>query len=199
MTRPTVATALLAACALLAPQAAQASTVTFQGYLNDPSNPNLVFSDLGPPSFVDDFDIADNVALYTLTVPIGGPVTFDSNGFDAGGADPYFSLFDSSGAFLVSAFGPIGPGDFLITPTLAAGIYRVAIGVWSNESFAENSGGSLADGFIRLGEPDSLGIANPAYYELAVTLGPAAVAEPSTLLLLLTGTAIIVGWRQSRG
>jgi hypothetical protein len=60
------------------------------------------------------------------------------------------------------------------------------MGAFANMSFAENLGaGTLADGFIGLGEPGFLG---SDYYELAITMPDAtAVPEPATLLLLATG------------
>ena len=78
--------------------ATNAGTLTFSGYLNDSANSALVGSDLGPALFSDDYDIANNVALYSFNVPIAGNVIFDSNGFGVGGADPYFTLFPEAAA-----------------------------------------------------------------------------------------------------
>jgi len=184
-------------CALLVASAADATSLTFSGFLDDPANGALRGSDPAPspPLFADDFDIANNVAVHAFTVPIAGTVSFDSNGFAAGGADPYFTLFSGSGdgaTVLGSNYDQaftIG-GDFLLDFALAAGDYQVAMGVFANMSFAENAGaGTLADGFIGLGEPDYLG---STYYELVVTVPDKPVEpvpEPSTLLLLAIGLA----------
>lgn len=61
------------------------------------------------------------------------------------------------------------------------------MGVFANMPFAENLGtGGLGDGFVGLGEPDSLRI---DYYDLKITLpgGSSAAAIPT-----LTGWGLIV-------
>jgi len=189
--------------AALASGPAQAADVVLSGYLDDPGNTALVWSDLGPPLFGDDGEIANNVALYELVVPLGGPVSFDSNGFAAGGADPYFTLFAGSGpgaTFLHSNYEQAFccGGDFLENVVLGAGTYTVAMGVFANMSFAENGGGSLGDGFIKLGVPGYLG---NYYYELGISFEapPPPVAEPASLLMSLLGLiALGVSRRRSR-
>ena len=57
---------------------AWAGVLTFSGNLSDPANAALVASDLSAPSFADDYAIANNVALYTLHVPVAGSVSFTS-------------------------------------------------------------------------------------------------------------------------
>ena len=190
--------------AVLATHATASHAVTFSGYVNDAANAALVHSDLGPALFADDFEIANNVALHTFSVAAPGNYNFDSNGFAAGGIDPYFTLFSGTGAtatFLASNFDQafsIG-GDFLINLALAAGDYTIAIGTFANMSLAENnpdSDPSLGDGFTFLGGPGFLG---NYYYELSVDTGepPPPVPEPGSLLLLLTGLAM-VGARRRR-
>jgi hypothetical protein len=173
---------------------AEAATITFAGYVDDAANSNLVGPDLGTALFGDDFEIANNVALYTLDVAESGVVTFDSNGFAAGGIDPYFTLFSgatTSATFVESNYAQaFSTGDdFLISVPLAAGTYRVAIGTFANMSFAENLGmGTLADGFVGLGDPNWLG---NYYYELVVTT-PSAVPEPASMLsILLAGVGLL--------
>ncbi len=173
---------------------AQADTVTFKGFLNDTGNAALVSSDLSPASFIDDNAIANNVAIYDLTIPFAGNVRFLSLGFGQGGGDPYFTLFSGTGSaatFLGSNYDQAFStgGDFDLIFPLAAGSYTVAMGMFANMSFAENLGvGTLADGFIGLGVPEYLGT---SYYELNVTYPGAAIPEPATLLLVLPGLALL--------
>jgi len=187
--------ALLTVLLALTAGVAHADTITFSGYFDDAGNAALVGSDLGAPLFGDDWDIANNVALYQVNLPFGGNATFNSNGFDAGGADPYFTLFSGVGAaatFLYSNYDQAFStgGDFLYVLPLAAGDYTVAMGVFANMSFAENLGaGALGDGFTRLGGPGYLGY---YYYELGVTRPDEPVPpipEPGTLLLIGSGLA----------
>jgi hypothetical protein len=174
---------------------AEAGTITFSGYVDDAANTNLVGADLGTPLFADDFEIANNVALYVLAVAESGIVTFDSNGVEGGGIDPYFTLFNgatTSATFVESnylqAFST--GGDFLISVFLAAGTYQVAIGTFANMSSAENLGaGTLGDKFTGLGDPNWLG---NYYYELVVTT-PAAVPEPASMLSILLAGAGLLG------
>ena len=187
----------------LATHAAASHAVTFSGYVNDAANPALVHSDLGPALFGDDFEIANNVALHTFSVAAPGNFNFDSNGFDAGGIDPYFTLFSGTGptaTFLASNYDQAfnTGGDFLINLALAAGDYTIALGTFANQAFAENNPDadpSLGDGFTFLGGP---GFVGNYYYELTVDLGePPPVPEPGSLMLLLTGIAM-VGARRRR-
>jgi hypothetical protein len=186
-------------CLGLVTGTAQATTTTYSGFVNDQANAALVYSDLSPALFGNDNDIANNVALYQLFVPITGNVGFVSKGFAAGGVDPYFSLFQGSGptaTFLGSNYDQAFStgGDFNLSYALAAGNYVVALGTSANMSFAENYGsGTFGDGFNSLGTPYSLG---NYYYELAVTTPDQAVPEPSTLLLIGAGLASLAAFRK---
>jgi|GEM_PF-1763005 hypothetical protein len=172
-----------------------ADTIEFSGYFNDSLNTALVASDLSAAQFGDDYAIANNVALYSLSVPTAGQVTFTSKGFAAGGADPYFTLFQGTGnsaTFLdsnyIQAFST--GGDFIISDPLAAGSYMIAMGVSANMSIAENWGvGSLGDGFTFLGEPDYLG---NYFYDLQVSTPAVTVPEPSLMLhVCIVGTVLV--------
>jgi hypothetical protein len=175
---------------LLVAATAAASAQTYTGRFDDPGNAALVASDLTAASFVDDFAVANNVAIYDLVVGTAGTVSIQSTGFGEGGADPYFTLFqgsDGTATFLdsnyVQAFST--GGDFSYSALLAAGAYKITLGVFANMSFAENLGsGTLADGFIALGEPGSLG---DGHYRMVVTT---PVPEPSTWMLLAMGLVV---------
>ena len=177
---------------------AGASTLTFQGKLDDASNGALVWSDLGTAQFDNLNDIANNVAIYSLSVTQAGTFKFDSSNLP-GGVDPYFSLFSGSGnsaMFLDSNYFSTG-ADFHLSESLVVGDYTMVLGVNANMSLAENSGsGSLGDGFSQLGVPDELGDAS---YLFTVTSadgtgdGGGTVPEPqdfSLVAVALLGAAI---------
>jgi hypothetical protein len=188
----------LAGTALAAAAMTAGAATTLAGNLGDPGNGALVGSDLGVPDFTDANAIANNVALYTFTIGQAGAVSVVSTGFAAGGVDPYFTLFTGTGAsatFLDSNYvqATSTGGDFTWAGTLAAGSYEIALGSFENMSFAENLGsGTLGDGFIGLGDPNSLGDGS---YSLTLTT---PVPEPSAPWLLAVGLAA-VGTRVWRG
>ena len=191
----------LAGMALVAVATAAGAATTLAGNLGDPGNGALVGSDLGAPDFTDDNAIANNVALYDFTVAHGGAVSVVSTGFAGGGVDPYFSLFSGTGAtatFVDSNFvqATSTGGDFTWTGSLAAGSYEIALGSFENMSFAENGGSdTLGDGFIGLGDPNSLGDGS---YSLTLTT---PVPEPSGTWLMAFGLAVVAtrAWRGRRG
>jgi hypothetical protein len=197
--------ALFVPFVLLLAGPAFADSFTLSGFLDDAGNLALASSDPGAPSFVDDFDIANNVALYDLSITVPGTFSFEGVGFGLGGIDPYFTLFEGTGSgatFFGSNFFEAFStgGDFSIDFVLAAGDHTVAIGAFANMSFAENFGiGTLGDGFVGLGQPDFLG---NYYYQINVesTDGegapvgegpppPVTVPEPLTVWLVGLGLA----------
>jgi hypothetical protein len=185
----------IAAIAIMA-TATAAEATTFSGNLGDAGNTALVGSDLGAPDFTDENAIANNVALYTFTTNGNGLVTLVSTGFAAGGIDPYFSIFSGSGSsatFLDSNYAQATStgGDFSYSAALAAGTYEVAIGAFENMSFAENQGiGTLGDGFIAIGDPNSL---HDGSYLVTLTT---PVPEPTTGVLLGFGLATLFLYRR---
>ena len=197
---------IAAACVCMLTGAADAASLTFSGFLNDPGNAALRGSGPAPstPLFAGDWDIANNVAVHGFSVPVAGLVSFESLGFADGGADPYFTLFsgsDNSATVAGSNYDQAYTtgGDFLLTFVLPAGDYQVAMGAFANMSFAENLGsGTLADGFVGLGVPEWLGT---SYYELVVTTEVVPTPEPAALLLLAFGltSLLLVPRRMNAG
>jgi hypothetical protein len=187
---------------------ASAHAATFDGNFTDSSNAALVGSDLGSASFTDENAEANNVALYTLTVPITETVSITSTSVAAGGADPYLTLFQGSGrsaAFFDSNYTQAFStgGDLVYSGTLAKGTYELALGVFANLSFAENYGsGTLGDGFTGLGDPGSLG--NGAY-AVNVSLGSGTTLSAPEMdpacgvagLILLAGALLVLRDRRA--
>ena len=192
---------LVAGALLLAAPPTEAASITFSGYLNDSGNAALIGwgPGLPAPSFIDDSEIANNVALYGFTVATPGTVTFTSHGFAAGGVDPYFTLFSGATAaatFVASNYAQAFStgGDFVLDVPLAAGDYQLALGAFANMSFAENLGvGTLDDGFIGLGY-----LLGSSWYDVEVTLPDTStpVPEPATLLMTTIGLGALAGRRR---
>jgi hypothetical protein len=171
---------------------------TYAGNLNDPGNAALVWSDLGAPQFLPTGDPADNVALYTLTLPSLSVVSFKSTSLAGGGILAYLSLFDAAGVLVDSSYSDTVTNgvDFDFSDTLAAGIYRLALSANQNFSSAENYGsGTLADGFIAaggipFGDFGTLGDYSYAFTAAFAASSPSTVPEPGTLGLVLLGSAL---------
>jgi hypothetical protein len=186
-----------------------ASATVISGFFNDAANPALIasdgYGDLRAARFGSDDLVVRNVAVYSLVVLTPGTIDFASSGFSLGGAEPYFSLFAGNGlgaTFFGSNF--FDPAiDFDDQFSLAAGTYLIAVGVWVNESFAENNPDAdptIGDGFTALGDPTLLG---NAFYQIDITSDdggtfriapapglvtpPAVVPEPATWLLVALG------------
>jgi len=183
-------TRALLVLALAATGLAQAAVVTLSGRLDDATNLALVGSFGEPPVFTaDPLDSMQNVALHSFSLAANQTVRFESLGYAAGGIDPYVSLFLGTGdqATFLRSFAGATTGDFDETESLVPGDYTVAIGLYSNMSFAENSGvGTLGDGFTGLGGSDF----GNGYYELVLTTSDVnPVPEPGSLYLVLGAAA----------
>jgi hypothetical protein len=192
--------AMASATMVVLASSAQAGVTSYSGYFNDVATAALVASDLTLPLFGSDNDIANNVALYTFSITTGQSVEFQSKGFAAGGADPYFTLFSGTGnsaTFFDSNYSQAFStgGDFDIIDSLVAGSYTIAMGVFANMSCAENGCGlTLGEGFTGLGVPNSLG---NYFYQLDVVStdggnngggnGGGTVPEPGTFMLVGAG------------
>ena len=198
VSRGRAAAVVLAACMVLPRAFAGPVVETFSGNLNDPGNAALVWSDLGAPQFLPAGDPADNVALYTLTLPGTSVVTFKSASLAGGGILAYLSLFDAAGALVDSSYtDTVTNGvDFDFSDTLAAGIYRLALSANQNFSSAENYGsGTLADGFIAaggipFGDFGALGDYSYAFTAAFAASSPSTVPEPGSPWLVLLASAL---------
>ena len=161
----------------------------------------------------------NDVALFTFTLSSTGSVSIQTWGYGggtnasgtviaAGGFDTYVSLFSgvgNSATFLASnddGLCPPGNGSVacrdstLGVTTLAAGSYTVALTVFDNFSFAENTGsGTLGDGFIGLGnyfDAASNTIRTSAYAIDITTKGSGTqTPEPSTFALIAPGLLLV--------
>lgn len=183
---------------------AQAAVETLSGRLDDATNTALIGSWGAPPVFTaDPLDSSENVALYNFTLAASQTVRFESQGYAAGGIDPYVSLFSGTGgpATFVRSFSGSAVGDFDETVLMLAGDYTIAIGLYMNMSFAENYGaGMLADGFTGLGGS----VFGDGSYRLVLTTSDVRpLPEPGTLWLLPIALACMVrfgvGSRSYRG
>ena len=194
--------ALAAATLALAALAAHAASETLAGRLDDTGNAALMAGNgpLAPADFSSPEAIANNVALYQVQFAQAGTLTISSTDYGSGGIDPYVSLF--AGSDMSATFVASGIDDFSFSQAVTPGWYWVTIGSWVNESYAEQQGGTLGDGFFGLGQADLMG---DGTYSVRVSLDsgtppPPPVPEPSTTWLLGLGLSVlgVRAWRARR-
>jgi len=145
------------------------------------------------------FTISDPSAVDIVTFGWGGGTSATGPVVPAGGFEPYLSLFDAAGNFLMSTWPPVCPpaGNFigsncfdvlLDTGILGPGTYQLALTAFDNFSFAENLGsGTLADGFTGLGNLD---VSENLNYALDIDIQQAP--EPGTVSYLLLAAGLFV-------
>ena len=154
------------------------------------------------------FTLLTPTSVNAITFGFGGGTSATGSVVVAGGFEPYLSLFNSTGQFLMSTFNgincPSGAGSAggncfdvkLDAGLLASGSYTLVLSAYSNMSLAENLGsGLLIDGLTGLG---NLGVNENLNYGLDLNiLAPvAATPEPGGASLLLC-SAILMGWKLS--
>jgi PEP-CTERM motif len=160
-------------------------------------------------AFSTPFTLVNPGAVNAITFGYAGGTSATGAVVVAGGLEPYLSLFDASGNFLMSTFNGINcpPGAATVSGncfdveldagTLAAGSYTLVLSAYQNMSSAENLGtGKLADGMSGLG---NLGLNENLNYafDLNISGQPAPVPEPGTMMLVLAGVALVAARRPS--
>jgi hypothetical protein len=170
-------------------------------------------------SYSGNFTQDDNVRLFNFTLLNNATVTIGTSSYAAGGFDPTLTLFDSLGVFIDQnqdiSFNNF---DSFMSDTLLPGSYIVALTQYDNFPVADDTNNKLlSDGFTQAGNgnftgpefsdgPGSFinidGLQRTSQWDLAIEVvdaanNPAAVPEPSTLLLLAIGFAGLCALRRS--
>ncbi len=145
---------------------------------------------------------ADN-SVYTdnFTTTSSQVYNIFTTSYATGGFVPVLTLFGSNGNVIDNS-GP-GISDASLTDTLAPGFYTLDL-----TEFPNVATGTLSDGFLFAGNPtatgDNCGVSGGMFldsitcsqrnssYALTVNSSAAVTPEPSTWLLLLTGSAALV-------
>jgi hypothetical protein len=178
-------------------------------------------------SYMGTLDLVDanSLALFSFTLATSGTLNIQTWGYGGGtnaagtviangGFDPYVSLFAGTGDLATFAASnddglcPPGNGSIacqdstLNLANLTAGSYTLALTVFENMSFAENSGsGSLGDGFVGLGSYDDSTSNSTRTPNYAIDIKSSAlVPEPSTLALTASAEleALLRRWSRVR-
>lgn len=176
---------------------------------------------LGPSNTDDDFaqyaavvysfSVTTTTTLQAISYSYGGGVSQTGTPVAAGGLEPYFSLFDASGNFLVSSYGgpcPAGANSVggncydaeLDSGLLTPGTYQIALTAYANMSFAENNGppALLADGFTGLGNLAPRENLNYAFDVILPGSTTTTAPEPATWGMFVAGSALLLTrvWKQ---
>jgi hypothetical protein len=175
-------------------------------------------------SYSGNFTQDDNVMLFNFNLLNNASVNISTSSYASGGFDPTLTLFDSTGVFIdQNQDVSISNFDSFMTDSLLAGSYIVALTQYDNFPVANDTNNKLlSDGFTQAGNgnftgPEFLDPAGPGSFinidglqrtnQWAVAIevpdtvnNPAAVPEPSTLLLSAAGLAALYalrrkGWR----
>jgi hypothetical protein len=193
----------------------------------------------GSFSFTGSFNVDNDVQLFSFTLASPSSVTLETWSYaggtnaagmviPAGGFDPIVSLFSGSGGFIASNDDGVGVAtdpttgkafDSLLTQSLAAGTYIVALTQFDNFANADpnvgGDGGNLSEGWFEAGNPNfTLAFAEPGSTGFFWDVTPAertgnwaldidgvdsagliaSVPEPSGLVLAGTGGVTLLGF-----
>jgi len=172
-------------------------------------------------SYSGNFTQDDNVMLFNFNLLNNASVNISTSSYAAGGFDPTLTLFDSTGVFIdQNQDVSINNFDSFMTDNLLAGSYIVALTQYDNFPVATDTNNKLlSDGFTQAGNgnftgPEFLDPAGPGSFinidglqrtsQWAVSIevvdtvsNPAAVPEPSTLLLSAAGFIALCALRRS--
>jgi hypothetical protein len=172
-------------------------------------------------SYSGNFTQDDNVRLFNFSLLNNASVNISTSSYAAGGFDPTLTLFDSTGVF-IDQNQDVSTSNFdsFMTDNLLAGSYIVALTQYDNFPIADDTNNKLlSDGFTQAGNgnftgpefslsggPGSFinidGLQRTSQWAVAIEVvdaanNPAAVPEPSTLLLSAAGFAALCALRRS--
>ena len=170
-------------------------------------------------SFTGNFTRDDNVRLFNFSLLNNASVSIDTTSYATGGFDPTLTPFDSTGVFIDQSQDlSLVDLDCLMTDTLLAGSYIVALTQYDNFPVADDRNNKLlAAGFTRQGAgnftgPEFFTTGGPGSFinidglqrtsEWAVDIqgvddaSRAPVPEPATFILYVAGLAGIYALRK---
>ena len=151
--------------------------------------------------FVGNFSADNSVFTDQFTTTSTQVFNIFTTSYATGGFVPVLTLFGGNGNIIDNS-GP-GTGDASLMDTLAAGSYTLDLTEFPNVAI-----GNLSDGFLLADSPtatgDNCGVTGGTFldpitcaqrsnnYALTVSSSASVTPEPSTWLLLLTGSAALV-------